>query len=286
MKITDTKLMAYRVLRGIFAVGFVVCIAMACNEVSSSGSEQGKAQLNVNLTDAPGDYQEVNIDVQGLRIRYSPSGDTTGDSEEKWVDLPFEPMTLNLLDFTNGADTLLASADLDPGHYSELRLILGEDNTVRVDSTTHDLKVPSGQESGYKIKFQSDLDPGEDMDVTIDFDAARSVHEAGNSGKYILKPVLKAFVTSGDEVETGSIIGAIEPCNSNARIFAIMDEDTSASARADTTGAFTLAGLNEGMYDVNIQPCSDQYADTTVTDVEVDAGEETDIGTITLHESQ
>lgn len=266
----------------------IVAIGVSCSDGVLNSTEEGTARLNVHLTDAPGDYQEVNVNITGMRIRYLPDADTsasdTTDEEGEWLDLPVEPLTLDLLELQNGVDSLLASAELDPGFYNELRLILGDDNTVMVDSSLHDLKVPGGEQSGYKIKFKTELNEGDEVDVVVDFDAARSVHKAGNSGMYILKPVLRAFVENGGE-ETGSVTGSIEPAEADPGIFAIMDEDTS-STRADSTGEFLIRGLEEGLYRLWIDPSSDQYSDTTLTDIMVGEEEETDVGTITLNSNE
>lgn len=273
-------------LQSLVVVGLLAFVVSSCNDINLNGPNQGKAKMNVHLTDAPGDYEEVNIDVEGLRIHFTPNSSDTASGEGEWIDLPAEPTRLNLLDFTNGIDTLLSSAELDPGHYRELRLILGSDNDVVVDGETHNLKVPSGQQSGYKIKFKTDLEAGEELDVTVDFDAARSVHKAGNSGKYILKPVLKAFISDGDEVEVGSISGTIEPLDADATVYAIMEDDTSGSTMPNDEGAFLLEGLEEGMYNVSIDAANEQYNDSTITDVNVEAGDETDLGIITLESNE
>lgn len=278
-----------KLLQGIIALGLISLIAASCGDVTMSSSQQGKAHMNVHLTDAPANYQEVNIDVQGLRIHFTPnSSDTISSNAEKdgkWIDLPVDPMRVNLLDLQNGADTLLASADLEAGHYRELRLILGEDNDVVVDSTTQYLKVPSGQESGYKIKFSADLEEGEKLDVKIDFDASRSVHKAGNSGKYILKPELRAFASTGDSVQAGSIAGTVEPVDANPDIIATMEGDTAATTQPDSTGAFLLEGLEAGNYELSIEPANEDYMNAEVNNVSVEEGEKTDVGTITLEGS-
>jgi len=295
-----SKNMKHRVLhyfQNILSLVLIASLAISCSDLSSnvetSNTADGKAHMKVKLTDAPGDYQQVNIDVQGLRIHYTPAesdsaeSDTTeSDHDGEWIDLPFEPMNVNLLELTNGVDTLLAEADLEPGHYKELRLILGSDNTVMVDSTIKDLKVPSGQQSGYKIKFQTDLEAGEEIEVTVDFDAGRSVHKAGNSGMYILKPVLKAFMEDGEEVEVGSIAGSVEPAEAAPNVFAIMDDDTAATTQTDEDGGFLLQGLEDGQYDVSLEPTNEQYADTTINDVVVEEDEQTDLGTLTLEETE
>lgn len=274
-----------RILQGFLAFGLIAFLGVSCNDVNLSGSESEKGKMNVSLTDAPGDYEEVNIDVQGLRIHYTPASNDTVDADTadgEWIDLPVEPMRVNLLELTNGIDTLLTSAELDPGNYKELRLVLGNENDVVVNGSTKNLKVPSGQSSGYKIKFDTDLEGGEELDVIVDFDAGRSVHKAGNSGKYILKPVLKAFVEDGEEV--GSLAGAVDPATAEPNVFAIIDDDTS-TTQANEDGEFLLQGLEAGQYELNIEPTDGEHADTTLTDITVEEGEETYIGVIELNEN-
>jgi len=292
MRIFNSSSTFVKVLSSLFTVALVTIIAVSCNDsvMNGSQSQSDKAQMNVHLTDAPANYDAVNINVQGLRIHYTPdttdTADTSGEHHGKWVDLPVDPMTVNLLDFQNGVDTLLASTELDPGYYQELRLVLGGGNNVVIDSTQHYMKVPSGQQSGYKVKFATQVEAGEQIDLTIDFDAHRSVHKAGKSGKYMLRPVVRAFASSSDTVQSGSVAGIIEPAEASPRIMARMEQDTVATTQADTTGSFMLQGLDAGDYDLLIAPTNDSYSDTTVTDVSVEADEQTDVGTITLSQNE
>lgn len=285
MNIKSRHSQLYSGLKSLLVFGLIAFIAISCDDdVGPNDPGTENAHIDFHLTDAPAFYDEVNIDIQGLRIHFFPDSADTADTagtEGQWIDLPVEPFRINLLELNNGADSLISSADLDPGHYSELRLVLGNDNNVVIDSTAYDLTVPSGQSSGYKIKFNTDLEAGDAMEVTIDFDAAGSVHQAGNSGQYILNPVLKAFVTSGGDIVTGSVTGAIEPGEAEATVYAIMDEDTT-STQADTLGGFTIVGLDEGVYDISIQPGNELYNDTTLTGIQINAGEENDLGNISL----
>lgn len=200
MKSSKNQLAFSRLIQSTLVLGLITFLTISCNDINTSG-DRAPAHMNVHLTDAPAEYQEVNVDVQGLRIHFTPTaGDTAsaGNGDGKWIDLPIDPEIINLLELTDTSILLSDADDLDPGRYKEFRLMLGDENTVVIDSVSHDLKVPSGQESGFKIKFQTELEAGEELDVMIDFDAAKSVHKAGRSGMYILKPVLKAFVQSSD----------------------------------------------------------------------------------------
>jgi hypothetical protein len=138
--------------------------------------------LNIRLTDAPIDLDEVNIDLQQVIIK--------GSEGTQEIPLETNAGIYNLLDLQNGIDALIANAEIQLGQLTEVRLLLGANNTVVVDGESFELKIPSGSQSGLKIKLCLDLTDMPQYDLILDFDAAESVHITGN-GKYIMKPVIK-----------------------------------------------------------------------------------------------
>jgi hypothetical protein len=58
-----------------------------------------------------------------------------------------------------------------------------------VNGIRYPLTIPSGSESGLKLKVDKKLNGSLDS-LIIDFDAALSIHQLG-TGNYQLKPVLK-----------------------------------------------------------------------------------------------
>ncbi len=159
----------------------VSLLVWACkkDETPNPGST---TTLNIHLTDGPGDYQQVNVDVREVRIKMA-------DDTSQWVLLNTNQGIYNLLDFQNGIDTIIASGPVPVDVLKEVRLVLGPDNTVMKDSVLHDLDTPSAEQSGLKIKIDKSL--GLNLDsLTLDFDAEKSIVVTGN-GKFILKPVIK-----------------------------------------------------------------------------------------------
>jgi hypothetical protein len=174
----------------------------AQQEVSDNEDKNNSKSPNESSGNSVYRLQEVNVEVIELRMRYSSVGMDTesADSEVidedskgkyEWITVDVEPSTINLLNLTNAYE-FLTSADLAAGYYSEIRLLLGENNYV-IDEIgeLHSLRVPSGQQSGYKIKFNSRLHSGEEFDLTIIVDAEKSIHQTGN-GQHMLHPVLQA----------------------------------------------------------------------------------------------
>lgn len=161
----------------------------------SGNSESGKAvSLESDAQNRPtvGSLEEVNLDVVHVRVKHVPyppeHADADEDKEGKWHEIDVEPFVVNLLELSH-ADTLIARTDLPAGRYSEIRLVLGSENHVVADGTVHDLKVPSGSASGYKIKFDEKLDRGDRLDLILAFDVIDSIHRTGN-GQYMLRPVI------------------------------------------------------------------------------------------------
>jgi hypothetical protein len=235
-------------------------------------SSNSKSTLTVYLTDAPADYTEVNVDIQQVLINTSDNG------SENWVSLPIKPGVYNLLKFRNGLDTLLGSIELPAGKISQMRMVLGPNNTLKEGNTLHELTTPSAQQSGLKFKVQVELIEGVDYKLWIDFDAARSIVKAGNSGKYILKPVIKTFT----EATSGAIKGIVLPEAAQAWVYAINGIDTVASAKPEAiTGKFLMRGIAAGSYKVSID-ATNNYKDSVINNVAVSIGNVTNVGTVTL----
>ncbi len=243
-------------------IGLALSLVTACNK----DANKAKAHLTVSLTDAPANYDAVMIDVQGTQI--TGSGGST-------VVLNTSIGIYNLLDFTNGLDTILATGDLDAGTVSQIRLILGSDNTVMVDGIVYPLSTPSAMQSGLKLQIHQTFEPGVLYKILLDFDANQSIVLKGN-GEYQLKPVIRTI----DEAISGSIRGSISPVGVIALITANSNGMISSSV-CNGNGDFLLAGLAAGIYDITVTPPFPMEA-VTISGIIVVVGISTDTGIIAL----
>ena len=123
------------------------------------------------------------------RVEILPAGDgppivLTEDGTDGFV---------NLLDFQKSATMQLAEAEIEPGMYHQLRLIVEAANVKLIDgytfrdgSQTQDMKVPSGAQTGIKLLLRDmdgealELVPGEKV-IVLDFDVNRSFVMQGNA---------------------------------------------------------------------------------------------------------
>jgi hypothetical protein len=266
---------ANTLLGGAVAVLFAIAVLGASCTKSPDGPAGSSSHLDVYLTDAPGDYLGVWIDIQKIMVQ-APSSDSAGG----WTEVPLlRPGLYNLLNFRNGADTVLGGVDLAAGKVSQIRLVLGNDNyLILKDSTKVPLTTPSAQESGLKLNVDADLKAGIPYALVLDFDAGRSVVEAGQSGKYLLKPVIRTFAKAAG----GSIEGVVLPDSAHPHVLAIMNTDT-LGANPDDKGNYKFWGVPAGSYNLVFEAdTATGFHGDTLENVTVSTGEVTKADTVVL----
>lgn len=245
-------------------IGLLMVQFTSCTKTDDSSE---KASLSVQLTDAPANYDAVMIDVQGVEIK--------GENDSA-VMLNTEAGMYNLLDLTNGVNILIATGDIEPGTVSQIRLILGTNNFLTVDSVDYPLSTPSAQQSGLKLQIHQTFEAGVAYSILLDFDASQSIIPKGNN-EYQLKPVIRTI----DAAISGSIKGSITPAGTIATVSATSDGINFYSSVTNEDGNFLIAGLPVGIYDITITPDL-PLLPITITEQEVSLGISTDLGITTL----
>jgi hypothetical protein len=268
-------------------INFIIFTLILISFYSCSNSESDANKLegiapkiSVRLVDAPGDFKAVNVEVLDVMIKM----DDDSDGEGGWITLDVQNTTVNLLDFTGGISQVLVDRfPIPAGTLSQMRLVLGDGNTIVIENDSeedieYELKTPSAQQSGLKLKVNTVIEEGFTYDFILDFDVEKSIIIAGNSGNIILKPVL--YVST--EVSSGIIEGTIEPSDVPSIASVLVDDkgtpetddDFIISAYTDENGSFTLWGVPEGTYEVLVTPVDSEsdYIGGSATDVVVTKG--------------
>lgn len=239
----------------------------SCSDDDSNNNE-GTAKLAVRLTDAPGDYDAVFVDVEEVVIKYNDGDD---------VLLGINAGIYNLLELTAGVNVLLFNDEVPAGNISQIRLVLGENNTIVVDGQTLPLATPSAQQSGLKIQINENLEPGILYEFMLDFDVDKSIVSQGN-GEYSLKPVIRATTVA----ESGAISGTVIPIGALTMVTAV-NGLTEISTYTNLQGEFLLSGVPDGVYTVTFQAdLGLGLPPVVVNNVTVVQGEITTMGEIDL----
>ena len=161
---------------------FIAAVCL-CTSITFLACKKGNetSTLRIHMTDAPAAVEEVNIDLVEVRVNFNK--DTLA-----WIPLQTNAGVYNLLGLQNGIDSLIAEGTFPADQIvKEVRLIVGSNNSVKVNGQELPLVIPSGAETGLKIKINKKLNATIE-NVLIDFDAALSLHEEVDG--YKLRPVI------------------------------------------------------------------------------------------------
>jgi Domain of unknown function (DUF4382) len=202
------------------AIASFLIIACGGDGGGSAGSGSGgTGSLALSLQDAPtDDYRAVYVTIKEVQVHMG--GNEKDDYN--WDVVASPNKTYNLKDLTNGVREELGISSMLPGEYTQMRLIVGQvpDDGINILSKKHpyanyviekltdidhELKVPSGFQTGVKLVKGFTITEKETTELIIDFDAARSVVRAGNSGKWLLKPTIKVIDTDEYAIVKGNL---------------------------------------------------------------------------------
>ncbi|HEY7724481.1 MAG TPA: DUF4382 domain-containing protein [Anaeromyxobacteraceae bacterium] len=221
------------------------------------GCSSGTGTMSIHLVDGPGGFREVNLQVLQVDIHSDSAG---------WVTLgnpDAAQQPVNLLALQGGVvATLLSGVTLPAGHYSQLRLLLGAGNTVKLeDGTVHELEVPSGLQTGLKVVCNTRLPSGGATDLFIDFEAHKSVfvHLAGATGRYILRPVVRCQEGRGAGFIAGTLTAPDPGSESSGPLGGAAVTAQVLDAAGNATIVRTALSAADGTYRLDLLPLEQTY---------------------------
>ena len=232
----------------------------------------GTGTLSLSITDATTDeYKAVYVTIEEVSVHVG--GNEHNDNN--WEVIGSPDKTYNLLDLVNGVIEQLGIIELQAGHYTQMRLIIGEvpDDGINLLSETHpyanyiinssdekyELKIPSGLQTGIKIIHGFDINEDQTTELILDFDASRSIVKAGASGQWLLKPTIKMIDEYSKSIINGTVSDdsqtPLEGALVSVQIFDPGAEDekdkvvVQASTITDENGNYTIF-VQPGVYNI------------------------------------
>lgn len=271
----------------------------SCKKSDSAQIPAGKQNLSLYLTDGPGFFDKVFVEIKAVQVlvdttkdtrkndtcNWDRLGDDIGstrsnrkDSGLVWTNLNINAGVYDILNLRNGVDTLLTSTEIPKGAIRLIRIEIGTNNSVVKDSVTYPLSWPDNKPAYILIKLKGheteEFLPNK-IRLWLDFDVSRSVVIVNNN-KFYLKPVFHFFV----EKSTASVSGKVKPQDAKA-VLTLFNATDTAYALPNKNGEFKMRGLKDGTYSLYVNG-SNNYKDTTINNIVVQAPKNTNVGVIEL----
>lgn len=270
----------------------IIATALSCSKSSSSAA--GEQNLTMFLTDAPGDYEHVYVDIRAVFVKVESeaedhSGDDNGgggsddsaddhsNGDDEWINLNANAQVYDLLALNNGIDALLANSDIKKGQVHKIKIEIGSNNSIVKNGVTYPLNI-SAEDAEVEIECERedfDDDGNSQFRIWLDFDVSSSVVEmAGNI--FWLKPYISLFNQTG----SGEVEGRVSPANGVASI-KLYNSNNTYFAIPEDEGEFKIRGVKAGTYTMEIIG-KDGYKNETRSNLVVKTGEDTKVENIVL----
>ncbi|WP_143310483.1 DUF4382 domain-containing protein [Chitinophaga vietnamensis] len=284
----------------------VTCATLmyACKKDNSSTQEPipaNQQKVSLFLSDDPGFFDKVLLDIRKVEVLVDTCGKDADDNwEDKdrcgwdeddhgkkgkadscqvWDSLPIHPGVYDLLTLRNGADTLLAGGLVKKGTMERIRITVGGNNSLVKNGVTYPLVSVAGQSKIIVRVRHTEWDQlsADNLQLWLDFDVQRSIIRTWE-GKFILRPWINVFTI----VKMGSLSGRITPAEAFPVVSVYNANKDTLYALPWREGYFKVRGLKVGTWNVFVN-ASGGYKDTTISNVTIDRGKDTNLGDIKLH---
>lgn len=278
-----------------------VLIFFACNKSNSANSNpnipKGESQLSVYMMDGPASFAKVLIDIRQVAVEIdTASKQSDADEDDEWNDdfdgrhhdpdhksviwdtLKITPGVYNLLDLRNGTDTLLSSSLITTGKILKVKITLGPNDTLYVDSTSYFPLGVDGPHMTITINVRGDNVQSinnNTFKLWLDFNLDRSIEF--ENGEFVLRPFIVVF----NDVDMAKVVGRVLPEGADAAVIGTMGTDTIYAVPWEE-GNFQFRNVPAGTWDFTYKGANG-YKDTTINNIKVDSMQTVTLPTITLH---
>jgi hypothetical protein len=157
---------------------------------SSEGTTTSLGSLVIKMKDKPvTDADQVWVTISNIVVHMA--------DPDEFIEVSDVEQDFDLLDLKDNPVPIV-SADLEAGHYNQIRIdvvegsivFLEDDGQGELVEVPYDLKIPSNE---IKIPVQFYIEASGQTELILDFDAEKSIHvtQQGKKDSYKLRPVIK-----------------------------------------------------------------------------------------------
>lgn len=232
----------------------------------------GTTAMEVRMTDAPGNYAALNVQITKVEAYLQNQG---------WVTLNSQTQAVSVLDLTNGAETSIASkSNLNAGFYSKLRLTFGNANSLQLSGTgggsNISLSFGTNTSQQVEVEINEQVNANQTTSILLDFSVAQSIYNMGNT--YFIAPLIQEIEDDSTGVQ-GSVQGAVTAA------VTLSNGSNTYTTYVNSEGKFMIRGVEDGTYQIQVNAIASsnmQAQNGSMSNVVVTQGQITQVGNITL----
>jgi|GEM_PF-3509172 len=166
----------------LFALSFVLFFSSCKKE------DIGSITVTVHDSGAATNYDEIVIDVRRVEVIYA-NANTNNEFGKYFLDA--HPGAFDLAALRDSGDAEIANKHRMPiGELTEMRIVVGDENFIKVNGTTYNLIVSNAPTSGLTFPLDDKgIYAGQQAEIVLNIDIAASVQASGNT--FTLVPLIE-----------------------------------------------------------------------------------------------
>jgi len=217
----------------------IVCAGFAIQSCKKD-NKVSQGQMEVRMTDSPGDFVALNVEILKIEAYLENSG---------WVTINESSQEINILSLTNGAEVTLASnTNVQPGTYTKLKVSFSGENSLTFNGSsgtnTVNLSFGSGFSGQVEVPIHCQVNAGATSSILLDFNVSSSIQQAG--GGYTLNPEIAEIADPATGIQ-GQISGTSQAAVS------VSNASYNGSTFINNNGYFMIKGVPDGTYELKIE---------------------------------
>lgn len=234
----------------------LLILSMVVLASCSGDDERENGLVNIFLVDAPGDFDEVFVEILGVEV-------VPGSGQPIMLDYIPANKIVNVANLVGETALLVGRGRIPIGTMAQMTLVLGDE--IYVQRGGERVNMEYAHPDNKRIDFNTEyiIQGGVSYDLYIDIDLARSVNRIG--GVYVFNPVARTFVNR----DKGILTGSVNPPAARPFVYALSETDT-LSTLTNAEGRYFFRGMTGGNYEIRIQPRAPYFDTTFVAPIRID----------------
>ncbi len=147
----------------------------------------GSVTVTIHDSGAPVAYDEVVIDIRRVEVKFA-NANTNNEFGKYFLDA--HNQQFDIASLSDSEDAEIANKKRMPtGALSEMRIVAGDENYIKINGVKYDLVVSNAPNSGLTIPLDDvGIYDGQQAEIVLNIDVAGSVQQ--NGGSYTLNPLI------------------------------------------------------------------------------------------------
>ena len=170
----------------------IVTFFYNCSDSVETMPQEEPTMLSVTLESSLATYDALNVEIADVLIKTKDNG----AAPDCWISLHANGLgTVDLMSLTNGSDALLVSDfPVKGGEIYEVKLILGNNNSVVLNGETFSVSAPENHQNGLSVPSTHYLNGGNRYIINLVVNTENAVVENEISSYKYLEPSMSVKV--------------------------------------------------------------------------------------------